>query len=54
MKEDFARVMKEYENKYQEFLNGILTELEWKNYCFSILSDLLEENKDVLIRLKNN
>lgn len=46
--------MNQYEIKYQQFVNGIITELEWKNYCFSILSDLLEENKDVLIRLKNN
>jgi hypothetical protein len=42
-----------YYKKYNQFLSGELTEQEWNEYCHAVLEELLEENKDVLIRLKN-
>jgi hypothetical protein len=45
--------MNEYEIKYQQVVNGIISESEWQEYCFGILCDILDENKDVLFRLKN-
>ena len=35
------------------FKMGIVSEKKWKLFCDQILLALLEENKDVLIRLKN-
>jgi hypothetical protein len=51
---DTTSIVTEYEIKYQQVVNGIITESEWQEYCFSLLADLLEEHKDVLVRLKNN
>jgi hypothetical protein len=33
--------------------NGIITEEVWKEYCFNMLDEILEQNKNVLTRLKN-
>jgi hypothetical protein len=45
--------MTEYYIKYEQVQNGIISEDEWKQYCYSILCDILEQNKDVLIRMQN-
>lgn len=45
--------MKNYEKNLQNVRNGFMTEKEWKDYCYSILIQLMEENADVLLRLKN-
>lgn len=42
----------QYYRWYNKFLNGEITEKEWVEYCHYVLDLLLEENKDVLIRLK--
>ena len=44
---------KEYKIKYEDYLKGIITKKEWSDYCFKILEQLMEDNKDVLYRLKN-
>ena len=44
---------KEYKIKYNQYLRGVITEKEWVDYCFKILEQLMEDNKDVLTRLKN-
>lgn len=44
---------KEYKIKYEQLLKGTISQKDWNNYCFEILTHLMEDNKDVLIRLKN-
>lgn len=44
---------KEYKIKYEQYLKGTINKKDWDNYCFKILEQLMEDNKDVLIRLKN-
>jgi len=46
-------IMTEYDIKYQQVQNGITSENEWYQYCYSILCDILEQNKDVFIRMQN-
>ena len=43
----------EYVNKLNAFRAGKITEADWQKFCFKVLSEALEVNKDVLIRLKN-
>jgi hypothetical protein len=43
----------EYVNKLNAFRAGKITEADWQKFCFEVLSEALEVNKDVLIRLKN-
>lgn len=45
--------MKDYSDKLGQVVRGEITLEEWKAYCFEILAELLEENKDVMVRLKN-
>jgi len=45
--------MKEYNEIYQKYLKGYITEKEWNDYCFKQLKRLMKDNKNVLIRLKN-
>lgn len=46
-------ISKEYKDRYEQLVNGIITESEWKDYCISLFNSILDENKEVLIRLKN-
>mgnify|MGYP003324275350 FL=1 len=43
---------KDYQNNWIAFQNGSITEKEWRAFCNSLLDQTLEENKDVMIRLK--
>lgn len=45
--------VKEYYRCYNSFLSGHMTEEQWKTYCTDFLYDLMEQNKDVLERLKD-
>jgi hypothetical protein len=38
---------------YQQFQNGKITLEEWQAFCFEVLCEIMEQNKDVLVRLKN-
>lgn len=44
---------KEYKTKYEQYLKGAISKKDWNNYCFEIFEQLMKDNKDVLIRLKN-
>jgi hypothetical protein len=43
----------EYATKLEQVTNGTITVEEWQAYCFQLLAEIIEENKDVMIRLKN-
>ena len=42
----------EYNKMYDALQSGQITEGEWKYYCTEILDRILEENKDILDRLR--
>lgn len=44
--------MVEYSKKLDELKKGILSEEEWMSYCKDLMSQVLEDAKDVMIRLK--
>lgn len=55
---DYIKSMKQemvsrYEWAKARFENGLISQDEWFKLCFEILSEIMEENKDVFIRLKN-
>ena len=45
--------MADYYATYQNYLCGRISQQEWKDFCFSVLCQLMEDNSDVLVRLKN-
>mgnify|MGYP001174631348 CR=1 FL=1 len=42
-----------YNETRQRFENGEITLEQWQEFCFEVLCEIMEDNKDVLIRLKN-
>lgn len=44
---------KEYDIKYALFQQNRMSDSSWNQYCSQLLEKLLEQNKDVLERLKN-
>lgn len=44
--------VQEYYNNYNAMLNGDFSEEGWCKFCESFLHEIMEEHKDVLIRLK--
>lgn len=46
-------LIQQYFENLQKFQNGDWTSDMWYIYCASILDQLMEENKEVFIRLKN-
>jgi hypothetical protein len=50
MKQD---IVSRYEWAKARFEMGWITQEEWFKICFEILGELMEENKDVFVRLKN-
>lgn len=47
-----ADTVREYSNRLKDFYAGIITEQEWMEYCASILAELMDENKEVYLRMK--
>jgi hypothetical protein len=47
------QLIKEYYDKFEKFKRKEITKWEWHAFCASVLSVIMEENKDVLVRLKN-
>lgn len=45
---------KKYNDLFTKFQSGIITEKEWTDYCDKLFSQILEDNKDVFIRMKEN
>jgi hypothetical protein len=43
----------QYYEMFAKVQSGIISEEVWKEYCFNMLNEVLEQNKDVFIRLKN-
>jgi len=42
----------QYNEMFAKFQNGQITEKVWFDFCFEILSQIMEDNKDVFVRLK--
>ncbi len=47
------QMIKQYFENLEKFSNNEWTSDQWYSYCVSVLGQLMEENKDVFIRLKN-
>lgn len=45
---------KKYIKAYTKRIRGLITDEEWSIICMRILNELMEQNKDVLERLKNS
>jgi hypothetical protein len=43
----------EYQKMWFALHEGIITEEEWRVFCDFLFAQTLEENKDVMVRLKN-
>jgi hypothetical protein len=48
-----AIAMEEYSQKLDQLKRGIISEEEWMLYCQDLMCQVLEDAKDVMIRLKN-
>jgi hypothetical protein len=46
--------MQEYSNKLGQFTREEISAEEWMAYCLELLSEIMEVNNDVLVRLRNN
>jgi hypothetical protein len=42
-----------YNEMYKKFLKGVITTEEWQEYCTARLHEIMQENVDVFIRLKD-
>ena len=43
-----------YAMMYQAFQNKELTEEQWNDFCLACLQELMNDNKEILKRLKEN
>jgi hypothetical protein len=50
MKQD---IVSRYEWARARFEAGWITQDEWYKICFELLGEIMEENRDVFVRLKN-
>lgn len=49
-----AEQIETYTKTYNDFLAGNISAEVWYDFVFQTLDDILEENKDVLVRLKDS
>jgi hypothetical protein len=42
----------EYTTKLNQVTNGLLSEEAWKEYCQDLLNEILEDAKDIFVRMK--
>jgi DNA replication initiation complex subunit (GINS family) len=42
----------EYKEMFAKVQAGQITEQAWFDYCFQTLSEIMEDNKDIFVRLK--
>ncbi len=42
----------EYQTKYTQFQNGLMSQVEWERYAIAMLFAIMERERDVFIRLK--
>ncbi len=45
--------MTEYDEMFNKFQTGEITDQEWEDYCFKVLAETLEKHMDVFYRLKD-
>jgi len=45
--------MNTYTQQYKRFKRGEITTQEWQRYCLKMLYKVMEENREVFVRLKN-
>lgn len=43
-----------YHEKYADFCKGKISEEEWADFCVFFLEELMEENTDILKKLKES
>lgn len=43
-----------YREKYEDFCKGKISREEWADFCTFFLEELMEENADILKKLKEN
>lgn len=43
----------EYQKMWYALNDGIITEREWRVFCDALFAQILKENEDVMVRLKN-
>ena len=43
----------EYDTNYKQYTSGKMSKDEWIKYSTALLSKIMKDNKDVLVRLKN-
>jgi hypothetical protein len=48
-----ATTINQYYTMLEKFEQDEITQQQWFAYCALVLEEIMEENKDVLIRLKN-
>ncbi len=46
-------LLDKYEDMRQQYLDHKITTMQWFMFCENCLEELMEENQDVLKRLKN-
>jgi hypothetical protein len=44
--------MKEYSDMLRKAMEGIISNEEWLLYCQDLMCQVLEDNKDVMVRMK--
>jgi len=42
-----------YDEMYDKFQEGKITAQEWYRFCYDVLGEIIEENKEIMVRLKN-
>lgn len=45
--------LKTYYINYNRFLNGLMSEADWIEFTKQVFDEILEENKEMLVRFQN-
>lgn len=53
METKLEKIIKDYEITLEEFHEGLIDYPTWYEYCEEILAEIMEENKEILEKLKN-
>lgn len=46
--------IKTYYEIHEQFSNGEISENNWRNFCDVLLEEIMQEHKDVFLRLKES
>ncbi len=47
------KMQSQYFEKFQAVQNGTISAQEWQDFCFQLLSLIMEDEKEIFVRLKN-